>query len=655
MAEFRGSRHGGVAVMFAITGMVLALIIAGAVEYQRRNQAMVMLQNAVDSAALAAKKQETISKKSMGATAARTQAEKVGKDVFNKIIANSKQFGSKPPSLTLTWSGTALKASAKTNFDLFFGALLPGNFSNVAAAATVDFSSSVPTEVALVLDTTASMFNKDSRPETRFTLMRNAAKSFTHQLFNAAQTAGDPSLVRVSVVPWATTVNVLGGAPAAADFNGDATVSSIADKGSQVAVSSPLGRSGRVSVVSNDFRPVDWRGCVSGATEPATYTDAGGMNWNALLVPAAPKVNLKFFEGPSVATPVTDCVCTSSQAVPCGPGSGTQGFNRLLERALPQISNTAMLLDKGLRNEGSPKTDNAQCSTCLTTSCTTSTKSVPQCGTTPTRLIPYCTYYSDSGRRNSYNPDNFACTSVWEGCFETGTAPTATETALACVADPNEPKIINNTANWCPQYYNPEIKAWSGLYADGTIPGIGGPNLNCPSPMLGLSGNRKQVLEYLDRMTPVPGGTHADVGLRWGLRTLSPSGNWPSFFGLSKNPNVFKGAAQKVMVMITDGANEQAVNYPGYWGCSDPSKPECTGSPDQAALDSRMQSWCDAIRGTYGITLYAVAVNFTDTTAVDKLKTCVGNPANVFSVDAASLNTVLDGIAARVMSLRLTQ
>ena len=29
--------------------------------------------------------------------------------------------------------------------------------------------------------------------------------------------------------------------------------------------------------------------------------------------------------------------------------------------------------------------------------------------------------------------------------------------------------------------------------------------LNCPTPMLGLSGNRKQVLETIERMTPIPG------------------------------------------------------------------------------------------------------------------------------------------------------
>ena len=175
--------------------------------------------------------------------------------------------------------------------------------------------------------------------------------------------------------------------------------------------------------------------------------------------------------------------------------------------------------------------------------------------------------------------------------------------------------------------------------------------------MLGLSGNRQQVLETLNRLTPVPGGTHADVGLRWGLRTLSPNNSWPAFFGLPKAPAAFTGGAQKVMVLITDGKNEQAIDFRGYWGCNmkDADHPDCTGSPDTAALDNNMLQWCDAIRTKYQTTIFAVAVNFTDAVAVGKLQTCAGNPANVFSVDAASLTTVLDGIAARVSAMRLVQ
>ena len=41
------------------------------------------------------------------------------------------------------------------------------------------------------------------------------------------------------------------------------------------------------------------------------------------------------------------------------------------------------------------------------------------------------------------------------------------------------------------------------------------------------------VVEKLNEMYPVPTGTLTDVGILWGLRTLSPNAYWTSFWGLS--------------------------------------------------------------------------------------------------------------------------
>jgi len=156
-------------------------------------------------------------------------------------------------------------------------------------------------------------------------------------------------------------------------------------------------------------------------------------------------------------------------------------------------------------------------------------------------------------------------------------------------------------------------------------------------------------------MTPVPGGTHNDVGLRWGLRSLSPNSGWPAFFGLTKLPGVFKVDSAKVMILITDGENTQAVDYPGFWGCSGHMNPGCNGSPNQQALDARMLSWCSAIRNQYGVDLYTIAVNFSNPAAVAKLVQCAGDPKKSFSIDAAQLQTVLDLISSRILKLRLTE
>jgi hypothetical protein len=169
-------------------------------------------------------------------------------------------------------------------------------------------------------------------------------------------------------------------------------------------------------------------------------------------------------------------------------------------------------------------------------------------------------------------------------------------------------------------------------------------------PLLGLSASRTQVINTLDRLSPAPGGTHADVGLRWGLRALSPRTEWVSFF--QHRPPVQYGteAVKKVMVLMTDGANEQAINFPGYWGCQESGQPGCNGAPDRSTLDMRMQNWCSAIREKYKIELYTVAINVSDTEAINKLRTCAGDRNRAFAVDAADLAATFEKIAYEASS-----
>lgn len=655
LADYREDQSGGVVMMFTMASIVLVLVAAGAIEMQRRSKAMVELQNAADVAALAGKKKQILAKATMTLAASQAEGTKVAKQMFNEIMAKSKYF-SPPPPFGDTWNASgSYTLKTDTKYDMSFGKVLPTKFAELSIKSTVDVRNSMPTEVAMVLDTTASMFNKDGRSETRFTLMRNAAKKFTHQMFNAAQATGTQNLVRMSVVPWATSVNVLGGAPAAADFTGDAPVANIADKGSQQKVTNPMGRGGVSQSGSGQFKPVEWRGCVNGETEsPTLYDDTKPANFNALRVQPAPTVDVTLAEGPLKNTPVTSCTCTQWQPATCGPGNGTQGFRKLIEDAVPQIRSAAFLFDRNVDTDGN--VTKAQCSACTAQTCSTSNQMLPDCtNPTKTKTLPFCYIWGNGGRRNSFVEKKMDCTDYWGGCFEKGKMPDPISVE-PCVADPNEPGIISGTVTWCPAYYQPGSKAWDGL-VDGFSPEIAGPNLNCPAPMLGLSGNRKQVIEYLDRLTPVPGGTHADVGLRWGLRTLAATNDWPKFFGLSGDPAPWGNSAQKLMILITDGENEQAKDFPGYWGCSqqDGDHPDCKGSPDAAELDSRMQGWCKAIRETYKTKIFAIAVNFNNATAVSGLKSCAGDEQNVYSVDAADLSKVLEAIAAQVMSLRLTQ
>jgi hypothetical protein len=68
-----------------------------------------------------------------------------------------------------------------------------------------------------------------------------------------------------------------------------------------------------------------------------------------------------------------------------------------------------------------------------------------------------------------------------------------------------------------------------------------------------------------------------------------------------------------------------------------------------------MLTWCTAIRDTYKVEIYTVAVNVTDKTAVNLLAQCAGAPARAFSVDASQLSTTFDEIARAAMALHLKE
>lgn len=201
-------------------------------------------------------------------------------------------------------------------------------------------------------------------------------------------------------------------------------------------------------------------------------------------------------------------------------------------------------------------------------------------------------------------------------------------------------------------YTDQRVQNWK---AAGVLPSLDpDPNIGCPTPMLGLSGNREQVIDTLERMKPVYGGTHADVGLRWGLRALSPSNGWPAFFGATTSPGAWNSTTKKVAVLITDGKNEAASPYTGFWDCSYIPSIYCNGSPGTSELDTMMLGWCNAMRVNYGIEVYTIALNIADPTALANLTSCVGpNKNRAYRIDAANLNEALRNIAQETMRLSL--
>ena len=255
--------------------------------------------------------------------------------------------------------------------------------------------------------------------------------------------------------------------------------------------------------------------------------------------------------------------------------------------------------------------------------------------------------YGYIGTRNVYIPVSQPCT--------TSSTKQQTGTLNACVSDPNEFAYVSGGGNICP--WEPTILPWNQQRA------ISGPNLNCPSAMLGLSSSPKQIMEKLDHMYPVPGGTQMDVGLMWGLRVLSDKSQWTSFWGYGPtySPSSFGSpSVRKIMIVLTDGVNTAPYHYEGYYGCNEGNERNDAGgcwrqndvkALNRNALDNLTLDACSAIRNDYGVEIFTIAVDVTDPAAQTLLQNCAGAPGNAFNVTSGQLNSVFAELAQRTIHL----
>jgi Flp pilus assembly protein TadG len=612
-------------------------LLGGTVELTRVSSAKATLNAAADAAALAAKRVQ-MDNSTQGESASRAAGVAAGQKVFAASAPDAGD-GVTGAAATFAWDADgSSRVTATGTLNLILGGLVGRSTLGLSAVGVATAGADAELEIALLLDTTASMFNTDGRPSTRFTQMRGAAKTFVNTLFD---TISVPNKLRVAVIPWTTTVNIKSETPLGWS-NAAGTVRSPQDFGTQVLPTTTIDRSANLNqnsaTLASQFAPVGWRGCISGTGETQATNDSAmtDMQWDALRVQP---VNTQTTTRARV-TINTTCDnwvgCSPPPSSPPGPPpgpppppppSGTQGN---LQRPLQREGFAFLNLGKNqqqiaCRNEPYACTRNV----CNSTS--------------PSVTGMDCWQWSDNGKRNAFFNFSGSQNCRWGGCQNNLNQLQA----WGCTADYNEIAWNNSGGTWC---WFVEKTDWTAFRP------ISGPNLNCPMPMLGLSGNRPQLIDTIDRLSPSPGGTHADVGLRWGLRALSPSTNWSNFFGHTAPKAFNSNQATKIMILMTDGANEQAVNFPGYWGCSDTSAPGCSGSPDRAALETRMLNWCESIRVTHGVELYTVAVNVNDTAAVNLLRQCAGNDSTrAFSVDASQLNATFAAIARSTFALRIKE
>jgi Flp pilus assembly protein TadG len=656
-------------LIFALAGAALLITATAAVELTRVNDVRSKLAAITDAAALAGKRAQG---QALGVTDA--QAKVIGQDAavayFN---GNKSQLDGIATNLGVTaaWdTDNSIRVTGSAKASMVLGSIfsLGGqtalSYIPVTTVSVAASGSEAYLEIALVLDNTGSMFNTDGRPQTRFTLLREAAVDFVNTAFDAAT---DADKVRISVVPWATTVNIKSEKPLTWSRAPVADVA-VPDRGTGTLPANPINRNSVIEenagTLATMFAPVGWRGCIVGEGEDDDDDDHHGKNddykpsgkWHALQVPAY------LYMDSWAPSQMVNTTCTSCPPPPPGPPvvspppppGGMVGENRQNPSRLPRMATAQPKFTTPMRKLA-PKgfTDNNISNVQL--GCTTSACVQEQCIPGIARVtMPACgqdtkKYYGGdpytSGRRNTYSNVTQTCL-PWRGWCSA--APMQTNNLVACTADPNEIAWNKAGGAWC---------AWVPATTWTKFDPTTGPNINCPMPMLGLSPNRAQVLATINRMSPVPGGTHADVGLLWGARTLSPNKDWGKFFGIAgKEARNWKSKdVKKAVILITDGENSQAEDFPGYWNCSDTSAPGCSGAPNQAQLNTRMIDWCNKLNNDWKVDVYTVAVNVNNAAAVSLLAQCAGSPARAFSGDASELQNSLRQVASQLFELHLKE
>jgi Flp pilus assembly protein TadG len=187
LARFGRDRRGVTALTFALSAMVLLAAVFAAIDAARFSAARVELQDALDSATLAA-----------GVTNATDSAtlNKVGKAYMAGQLANNPTLQN--VQTTFTPGTKAVAGLATADVDPVFMDLFTHSLVRIEVKAEVVRGQDQTLELAMVLDTTGSM------APTKIVTLKTAATSLVTKIL-AGNTKGE---VKIGIVPFAQYVNM---------------------------------------------------------------------------------------------------------------------------------------------------------------------------------------------------------------------------------------------------------------------------------------------------------------------------------------------------------------------------------------------------------------------------------------------------------------
>jgi Flp pilus assembly protein TadG len=270
----------------------------------------------------------------------------------------------------------------------------------------------------------------------------------------------------------------------------------------------------------------------------------------------------------------------------------------------------------------------------------------------------------------------------WKGCVEARAEPYDTDDTAPDPANPNTlfvpyfwpdesdvgpypnsfrsdgvgPAGFDTSGEWAGSFNIWKYDGTPAAGVDEVGPVTKGPNQACPDPILPLTNDVNTVKATIAGLSEWEGsGTVTSEGLAWGWRTLSPTEPFTE--------GVAYGAAQKIIVLMTDGKNWAAEqpsdptrsDYTAYnylkWGRINPNTYEAYKN----LLNERTLAICNNAKAA-GVTIYTVTFGALDAETQALYESCATEPPMHFDAQTVEdLNDAFKNIAAKIMSLRLTK
>ncbi|MEL7481658.1 MAG: TadE/TadG family type IV pilus assembly protein [Pseudomonadota bacterium] len=581
-------QRGATAVIYALTLLPIVLMLGFTLDFRRAVSAKAHMQEALDAAVLSGALEHSEALFESEAERMRRVRERL--DATFALDLNGRggtSLTGESVSFQVADDGMIV-GTADASLPMFFGGLFGRPDIDLSVTSSAQAAPQQRLEIVLALDNTTSMFR-----QSRFNLMRSAAKNFVNDLFD--EVAG-PDLTSIGIVPWATLVNINSERPGGFD-PGPAANRSVGADGSRRRPNNafenrlrylyaPESEQAYTQVaMDRDFAPVTWRGCVRAAPNERQVSSGG-----------------------NVSRPLTD-----------DPVSGMRWHAAFLEPELETVRIDAddddddLIADAGIA--------------------------------IPAGRALRCTQRAERGSGNIH-------IDVSRPCAERN-GEEADERIDACVSDPNEFDYFRRGGRACP--WQEDIFPWTRARAisgpnqncpvsmlglsqdraqiidklDEMHPATGGTHMD-----LGLMWGLR-ILSPQPRWARFFGqdqpSSYTDPSVRKVLILLSDGENvapgpFEGYYGCTEGDT--RGAAGPCW--RADGINRLSAG----------------------ALNALTADACDAIRG-YGIEVFTIAVDVDSSEALSLLEDCAGNAERAYNIRASEIDAVFQSIARQ--ELRLTR